>query len=207
MSCGVVNVAAPNPERSASRLAVDRLVREHSDIALLLLMLDSYFAALDLGESVDDGLLLDAITYLTVFVDGFHRAKEQYAVEAVASRCATVRDARAALEGQYRHIRDCGLWLRGTLERTLRDEPMPRRRLALAGFEYAGEMRRNMEFKETTVFPALAEALDANAWKAIDARVGPQTDPLFGETVHQRYAELFRELAARFGCEEEARYD
>jgi len=188
-------------------MAVERLTREHSDIGLLLLMLDSYFAAMNGGEDVDDGLLLDAMTYMTVFVDGFHRAKERYAVEAVAKRSATVREARGELERQYRRIRNGGLWLRGALERTLRDEPMPRARLARAGFEYAAEMRRNMEFEESSVFPALVEALDADAWHAIDARVGPLTDPLFGETVHQRYAELFRELTARFGCEEEARYD
>jgi hypothetical protein len=48
--------------------------------------------------------------------------------------------------------------------------------------------------------------LDEGAWRLIEAKLAPQPDPLFGEAVHQRYAELFRELVERFGCEGEARY-
>ncbi len=205
--CGVVNVVGPDFDGSVSRLAVDRLIREHSNVGLLLLMLDSYFAAMSGGEDVDDALLLDAMTYMTDFVNGFHHPKEELAVEAVADRSAAIRGAKAGLEAQHRRIREVGLSLRVALERTLLDEPIARQRLAEAGFAYAAEMRRSMEREEATVFPALAKGLDADAWHVIDARIGPQTDPLFGETVHQRYAELFRELTDRFGCEEEARYD
>jgi hemerythrin-like domain-containing protein len=188
-------------------MAVERLIREHSNIGLMLFMLDSYFAAMSAGQEVDEALLLDATTYMTVFVGGFHHAKEQLAVVAVASRSAAIRGARDELEAQHHRIREDGLRLRGGLERTLLDEPMPRQKLAVAGVAYAAAVRRNMEYEEMTVFPVLAEMLDDDAWHVIDATIGPQTDPLFGETVHQQYAELFRELAARFGCEDEARYD
>lgn len=193
-------------ERAASRAAVDRLIREHRNIGQLLLMLDSYFAAMGSGEEVDERLLTDAMAYMTDYVDAFHHAKEELAVDAVAGRSRAIADARAELDEQHRRIGEAGGWLRATLEQTLRDEPSPRRKLIVTGLSYTAEMRRNMELEEKVVFPALCEVLDADAWRLIDAKVPPRPDPLFGEAVHQRYAELFRELVARFGCEGEARY-
>lgn len=193
-------------ERAASRAAVDRLIREHRNISLLLLMLDSYFAAMGSGDDVDERLLSDAMTYMTEYVDAFHHAKEQLAVDAVANRSRAIGGVRAELEEQHRRIGEAGGWLRATLEQALRDQPILRRRLIAVGLSYTAEMRRNMDLEERSVFPALVEVLDADAWRLIDARLSPRPDPLFGEAVHQRYAELFRELVARFGCEGEARY-
>ncbi|HEX8796351.1 MAG TPA: hypothetical protein VF765_35615 [Polyangiaceae bacterium] len=193
-------------ERAASKAAVDQLIREHRNIGLLLLMLDSYFAAMSSGDDVDETLLTDAMTYMTDYVDAFHHAKEHLAVEAVADRSRTIAAARGELEAQHRRIGDDGGWLRATLQQALRDEPVSRKKLIAVGLHYTAEMRRNMELEESLVFPALVDVLDADAWRLIQARLSPRPDPLFGEAVHQRYAELFRELVDRFGCSGEARY-
>ncbi len=193
-------------ERAASRAAVDQLIREHRNIEVLLVMVDSYFAAMGSGEEVDESLLIDAMSYMTEYVDAFHHPKEQLAVDAVSSRSLAIASAKSELEGQHRRIGETGGWLRATLEHALRDQPIPRRELIGVGLSYTAEMRRNMELEEQVVFPALTEVLDAEAWRLIDARLSPRPDPLFGEAVHQRYGELFRELVERFGCETEARY-
>lgn len=193
-------------EQAASRAAVDQLIREHRNIGLLLLMLDSYFAAMSSGDEVDESLLTDAMTYMTEYVDAFHHAKERLAVEAVADRSRAIADARGELEKQHRRIGEAGGWLRGTLQQALRDQPISRRKLIAVGLSYTADMRRNMELEEREVFPALVDVLDADAWRRIHAKLSPRPDPLFGESVHQRYGELFRELVERFGCETEARY-
>jgi hemerythrin-like domain-containing protein len=194
-------------ERASSRAAVETLIREHRNIEMLLVMLDSYFAAMNSGDDVDETLLVDAMTYMTDYVDGFHHSKEQLAVDAVAARSGAVAAAKGELEAQHRRIGEASAWLRETLEQVLRDRPIPRRQLVRAGLSYTAEMRRNMELEETSVFPALVQVLDAEAWRLIEAKLPPQPDPLFGEAVHQRYAELFRELVERFGLEGEARYE
>jgi hemerythrin-like domain-containing protein len=194
-------------ERASSRAAVETLIREHRNIEVLLVMLDSYFAAMNAGDEVDEALLVDAMTYMTDYVDAFHHSKEQLAVDAVADRSRAIAAAKSELESQHRRIGEAGAWLRATLEQVLRDEPISRRKLISAGLAYTAEMRRNMELEETLVFPALVEVLDAEAWRVIEARLSPRPDPLFGEAVHQGYAELFRELAERFGLEDEAPYE
>jgi branched-chain amino acid transport system ATP-binding protein len=194
-------------ERAASLAAVQTLIREHHNIEMLLVMLDSYFAAMSAGDEVDEALLVDAMGYMTEYVDGFHHSKEELAIDVVAGRSRAIANAKAELEAQHHRIGEAGAWLRDTLEQVLRDEPVSRHKLIATGLTYTAEMRRNMELEERLVFPALAEVLDADAWRVIDARVPPQPDPLFGEAVHQRYGELFRELVERFGMEGEARYE
>jgi hemerythrin-like domain-containing protein len=194
-------------ERASSQAAVETLIREHRNIEVLLVMLDSYFAAMHAGDEVDETLLVDAMTYMTDYVDAFHHSKEELAVDAVADRSRAIAAAKSELEAQHRRIGEAGAWLRASLEQVLRDEPISRRKLITAGLTYTAEMRRNIELEETFVFPALVEVLDAEAWRHIEARLSPQPDPLFGEAVHQRYAELFRELVERFGLEGEARYE
>jgi branched-chain amino acid transport system ATP-binding protein len=195
-------------ELPGSQEAIETLVREHRNIEMLLVMLDSYFAAMSAGDDVDETLLVDAMTYMTDYVDGFHHSKEQLAIDVVAERCRAIADAKCELEAQHQRIGAVGAWLRATLEQVvLRDAPVSRRKLIAAGLAYTAEMRRNMELEERLVFPALVEGLDEDAWRLIRARVPPQPDPLFGEAVHQRYAELFRELIERFGLEGEAPYE
>jgi hemerythrin-like domain-containing protein len=194
-------------DRPTSQAAVETLIREHRNIEMLLVMLDSYFAAMSVGDDVDETLLVDAMTYMTEYVDGFHHSKEQLALDVVAERSGTIANAKAELEAQHRRIGEAGAWLRATLEQVLRDAPVSRQKLIATGLGYTAEMRRNMELEERLVFPALTEGLDSDAWRIIRAKLPPQPDPLFGEAVHQRYAELFRELVERFGLEGEARYE
>lgn len=192
----------PEVELPASQEAVGTLIREHRNIEMLLVMLDSYFAAMSAGEEVDEALLVDAMTYMTDYVDGFHHSKEQLAIDVVAERSDAISTTKSELEAQHRRIGEVGAWLRATLEQVvLRDAPVSRKKLIAAGLAYTAEMRRNIELEERLVFPALVGGLDADAWRLIRARVPPQPDPLFGEAVHQRYAELFRELVERFGLE------
>jgi branched-chain amino acid transport system ATP-binding protein len=203
-----MNVVHEVERAAAQRAAVETLIREHRNIEMLLVMLDSYFAAMSAGDDVDETLLVDAMTYMTEYVDGFHHNKEQLAVDVVAERSPAIADAKAELEAQHRRIGQAGAWLRATLEQVvLRDAPVSRQKLIATGLTYTAEMRRNMELEERLVFPALTAGLDADAWRVIEARMPPQPDPLFGEAVHQRYAELFRELVERFGLEGEALYE
>jgi branched-chain amino acid transport system ATP-binding protein len=202
-----MNVVREVERAAAHRAAVETLIREHRNIEMLLVMLDSYFAAMSAGDEVDETLLVDAMTYMTEYVDGFHHSKEQLAIDVVAERSRAIACAKTELEAQHQRIGEAGAWLRATLEQVLRDAPVSRQKLIATGLTYTAEMRRNMELEEKLVFPALTEGLDADAWRVIEGRVPPQPDPLFGEAVHQRYAELFRELVERFGLEGEARYE
>jgi hemerythrin-like domain-containing protein len=185
------------------RPAVERLVREHDDIAQVLVLLDSELASVAFAEEeADDTLAMIALDYLSEFVDGFHHAKEDRAFEAAATRTPALRETLIELRAQHARIRDNGAALRAALERALFDQPVSRRDLAAAGFAYSAEVRRNMELEEQRVLPALDEALDESDWDRIEAEVGGDRAPRCSEATHESYERLFHELERRFGVEE-----
>jgi hemerythrin-like domain-containing protein len=185
----------------ASRQAVARLVREHDNMAQLLVVLDSEFAAIASGDDADDDLIGNAMAYLTEFVDRFHNAKEELAVEVVAARAAGVRSVEPELRARHGLVRDAAGALSNSIGRILMDEPVGRQELAAAGFGYTSALRRSIEFEEGNVFPQLEQGLDSQAWAQIDARLGFPEDPLFGPAVHERYRGLFRTLTHRIGID------
>jgi hemerythrin-like domain-containing protein len=192
---------APTDRADTAARAVDRLVREHDNVAQLLVVLDSLFASIASGDDADDDLIRDAMTYLTEFVATFHHAKEDVAVAAVAKRLQSLRELQPELDAQHRRIERTGSTLFAELERMLLDEPVRRQELAATGFSYTAEIRRNMEFEESSIFPRLLEGLDAEAWASIDARLESPPDPLFGPDPHERYRALFRTLTRRIGID------
>jgi hemerythrin-like domain-containing protein len=192
---------APADRLDAAAHAVDRLVQEHDNVAQLLVVLDSLFAAIASGDDADDDLIRDAMTYLTEFVDTFHHAKEDVAVAVVAQRVESLRELQPELDAQHRRIEETGSALYGELQRMLLDEPVRRQEFAATGFSYTSEIRRNMEFEESRVFPQLLEGLDAEAWASIGARLDSPPDPLFGPAPHERYRALFRTLTRRIGID------
>jgi hemerythrin-like domain-containing protein len=195
--------AAPQPlhDPNASRRSIERWLREHANIAQLLVLIESQLGALEAGDDTDDELMLDAMTYLTDFVDGFHQALEDLALEAAVEREPRLREVQHELEAQHARIRELGAWLREALERALMDAPVGKQELARCGFAYTAEMRSNMRLEEGSVFPALERSVDPATWSRLAAKLSEHPDPLFGDVVHERYATLFRELAGRFGLE------
>jgi hemerythrin-like domain-containing protein len=198
-----VSTRAGGPEErlDAAARVVDRLVCEHDNVAQLLVVLDSLFASIASGDDADDDLIRDAMCYLTEFVDTFHHAKEDVAVAVVARRLGSLRELQPELDAQHRRIEKTGSALFAELERMLLDEPVRRQELAATGFSYTAEIRRNMEFEESRIFPCLLEGLDAEAWACIDARLESPPDPLFGPAPHERYRALFHTLTRRIGID------
>jgi hemerythrin-like domain-containing protein len=188
-------------DRCAHVHAVDQLVREHDNLAQLLVVVDSLFASIASGEEADDDLIRDATTYLTDFVDSFHHGKEDLAVAVAAERADCLRKVQPVLNQQHRRIHEAGTSVCTELERMLLDEPVRRQDLAAEGFAYTAEIRRNVEFEEAQVFPLLLAELEPDAWERVESELACPPDPLFGPAVNERYRALFRTLTRKIGME------
>jgi hemerythrin-like domain-containing protein len=188
-------------DRGSHVHAVDQLIHEHDNLAQLLVVIDSLFASIASGEEADDDLIRDATTYLTEFVDTFHHGKEDLAIAVAAERAEGPRAVQPKLREQHRRIHEAGTALCTELERMLLDEPVGRQGLAAGGFAYTAQIRRNVEFEESQVFPLLLEELGADAWTRIESDLACPPDPLFGPAVHERYRTLFRALTRKIGIE------
>jgi hemerythrin-like domain-containing protein len=189
------------PTLEISHRCVERWLREHGSISRLLALLESQLAALQAGEDTDDELMLDVMAYLTDFVDAYHQALEDVALEAATSKSQRLGAVQHELAEQHMRIHEIGGVLQEALQRALLDEPVRKQDLARTGFAYTAEMRSNMRLEESSVFPMLEQTVDDATWASLETKLGEHPDPLLGEGVPDRYATLFRELTRRFGAE------
>jgi hemerythrin-like domain-containing protein len=185
----------------SARPALERLFREHDDIAQVLVLLDSELASVAFAEDPDDALAASALAYLGVLVEGFHHVKEDRACEAAAARVPALRELLAETVVRHAQVRDSGAAARAAFDAALFDLPVARRDLAEAGFAYSAIIRLNVELEEQRVIPKLAEVLDDGDWARIEAEVERSAPPLLGGTGHASYEQLFQELERRFGVD------
>jgi len=73
-------------------------------------------------------------------------------------------------------------------------EALPRQAGDEAVREFIAHRRRHIEHEERALFPAAIEALTADDWAGIDARMTNARDPLFDRTTEEKFRALVRNI-------------
>jgi len=183
-------------------MTLDRLRREHGNIARLLLVLESHLAGVHAGDEFDARLMMDALSYLIEYVDRFHREREDIFVEALARHQPTVRSFLATLSAQHHAIETSGASLAAQLQQVIQDELVDRVDLVRDGFAYCTELRRSMSLEETILSFAMATvAPSPPRGEPLESRSTPPPAPELRSSIEDRYRRLFEELTCRIGCD------
>lgn len=169
---------------------VDLFMSEHSNMRRLLALIDAELSRAALEQAPDYPLVLTAIHYLTRFIDNFHHAREDGAVELAALRVPRLAAVAGAVAEQHESVLFTGGALWGLLERAFADQPVLRSQILDAGRAYSRLLRQHLDYEEQFLFPVLAEVLTPNDWAIIDTNFGLISDPLFGPIVGERYRQL-----------------
>lgn len=163
---------------------------EHSNIRRLLSLIDAELSRAARQQTPDYPLVLSAIHYLTRFIDNFHHAREDGAVELAALRVPRLAAVADAVADQHESVLFTGGALWGLLDRAFADQPVLRSQVVDAGRAYSQLLRQHLDYEEEFLFPELAEVLTPDDWATIDANFGLISDPLFGPVVGERYRQL-----------------
>lgn len=194
--------SAPTSSATSEGIAagVRRLVREHGNVAQLLLVLEAQLEILSVGEPCDLELVSEVLHYLVNFHDRFHHPREKAASLHVAARVVSARSALAAIARQHAELEARGAALLLAIDGpAIEPEPM-RRALGVDGFAYVALLRAHMLAEESSLFPLVERTLTDDEWAAIVARVGASIDPLWGASDHAGYAALYERLTKSAGC-------
>ena len=179
---------------------IQTLHKEHSNFAKLLDLLEARASSIQAGEEPDYALMLDVMEYLTHYPDRFHHPREDLAFRRLQRQRPQMRSVVQELERQHEAIVTSGLRLVEQLERATKGMVLPREALAESTRNYVAALRANIHFEETELFPLAAETLQADDWLLIDAAFHFMEDPLFGDTIQERYRALHRQIAQQVGC-------
>ena len=181
---------------------LERWHAEHHNFSRLLDLVDAWTRRFRAGEEVDYELLRDVMYYMTHYPDRYHHPLEDAVFEVMARRDEGLRAAVADLAGQHERLGSSGKRLADDLEAIVGGAVMTREAVAEDAEHYSSSMRQHMALEERTLMPAVAREFTEADWEAARESIGGLgADPLFGDSVEQRYAGVQEEIFRQVGCD------
>ena len=172
---------------------------EHVNIARLLDLLESQVRAFHQGDHPNYDLMGDIVFYLHSFSDCVHHRREDVAFRRLVERERGMELVINRLLQEHRVIGAAGDQLSQRLEQAAEDVMAPRAALEAAAATYLVYYRNHLDVEERDVLPRAAKLLTAEDWAAVAAAVPAVSDPLFGQDVQGRFAELRRQIDRETG--------
>lgn len=146
-------------------------------------------------------LMSDILYYMTQYPDRFHHPREDIAFKALLKHDPEAQHIVDELAGQHVKIAQSGATLSADLSAAAADAMIARATIEDALRDYVTVLRDHMDQEEREIFPRLASSLKESDWLSIDSAIDFGTDPLFGESVQQRFHVLHRQIASQAGCD------
>lgn len=173
---------------------------DHANYRRLLDLLETLAQRFATSDRPEYELMSDIIHYMTQYPDRFHHPREDIAFKVLLERDSTAQQSVDDLAGQHVGIAQSGATLSADLNAAAADAMIARTTIEKAVRDYVTVLRTHMDQEEREVFPKLVSLLNESDWLIVDSAFHFSADPLFGESVQQRFQALHRQIASQAGC-------
>jgi hemerythrin-like domain-containing protein len=169
---------------------------DHVNMSRLLDLLarevDAFFA----GNEPDWAIIESILEYNLSYPDVFHHPKEELVLEKLRLHDADAAKIIGALETEHESLAAEGRRFFAAVRSVMDDPTLPRGWFAGIANEYVSHMRQHMHMEEVIFFPIARQALRAEDWADVEARLKRSLDPLRHSGVEDRFARLRAEILA-----------
>jgi hemerythrin-like domain-containing protein len=173
---------------------IEVLREEHRNIEKLLEVLEQELSIFDRRARPDYDTLQAVIDYFSEYPARCHHPKEDMIVEALAARNPASARAVGDIYADHQQEGERLRRLAHTLDNVRSGGELLRQTVDDVMREFIAHERRHIELEERALFPAAIEALTAEDWARIDARMSDERDPLFNKTVEQKFRLLAQKI-------------
>ncbi|QSX30851.1 hemerythrin domain-containing protein [Shewanella cyperi] len=175
---------------------LNRLMRDHKHIAILLKILKSKVLKLEEGEYVNFNLVRDVIEYMQGYAEHSHHPLEEIIYDYYLKANPEQRRINRLSEEHARLVEASGT-LMATLNLILNDVVVAKDKLISELKNYVQMQEHHMLFEEREIFPQLTFALSDKDWATINELCLQKLidDPLFSDNDNQLFDELRNYLA------------
>lgn len=167
---------------------------DHINFAALLDLLEKQVSVFNRGEQPNYRLIGTIIYYMRNFGDRVHHPREDVAYALLVERDPGMQTVISRLLQEHRVIATVGEELLSRLNEAERDVITSRSALAAVAAMYLVYYRNHLSTEERDVMPRAAQLLSEKDWAEVAATVPDSPDPLFGESVQERFAALRNEI-------------
>ncbi|AYH44293.1 hemerythrin domain-containing protein [Azoarcus sp. DN11] len=173
---------------------------EHANYHKLLDLLQSLAETFIHGDEPDYDLMSDIVYYMTQYPDHYHHPREDVAFRRLLARDPAIAAIVDELAHEHGAISECSTALAADLAAVANGAMMSRSTLATDVRNYVAFLKNHMDAEERELFPRLAAALDDEDWFLVDSAIHFAADPIFGDSVQERFRALHRRIAGQAHC-------
>ena len=174
---------------------VRMLRKEHTDMAILLDLLERQIAEFKRGGATDFGIVRGILDYYLSYPDLYHHPKEDLIYHRLR---AVAPDQAESVKGLLAAHEELGQLTRrfasATVDQMLHGDEVPREWFASLARKFIDINRRHLVMEEESFFPLALRVLGPEDWAEIDAQVTDRNDPLFGGAVEERFHALHESI-------------
>lgn len=167
---------------------------DHINFSTLLDLLEEQVIAFHRGAQPNYGLMGEIIYYMRNFGDRVHHPREDVAYALLVERDPGMQIVVSRLLQEHRVIATVGEEFLSRLNEAERDMITSRAALEAAAAMYLVYYRNHLSTEEGQVMPRAAQWLTEEDWAEVAAAVPDRPDPLFGESVQERFAALRKQI-------------
>ncbi len=175
---------------------IDTLRQEHANIAKLLDILEAQLGRFDRAEAPDYEIVQGIADYFVGFPDRCHHPKEDLVYGKLRVRDPAAAAAVGDLEAEHAKVADRIRRFAETIGHVTGDLEVSREFVDRTVRAFIGAERRHMALEEERFFPAALQALTDADWAEIDAQVGDENDPVFGDDAGREFAAVRENIIA-----------
>ena len=173
---------------------MDRLQREHKNIAKLLSALEHQLAVFDTSETPDYDVLAGIGDYFTEFPDRCHHPKEDLIFRKLRARDPEAAEIVGDLEAEHEKIGTLARHFQEAVQNVLSEVEVSREAFDAVARHFIEDQRRHLQMEEERFFPLALEILTPEDWAEVDARITAEDDPVFGAEASEKFAALRNHL-------------
>ena len=180
---------------------LEKLQRDHNNLAHLLDLLSGQLDALFAGHESDFDLKIEMLDYIEHYAEQNHHPTEDSICQAAFAKpelkdhqamYERIRREHESLLGLARHFRE-------TLEGVIQGEVLRREEVETRGREFIALQRQHIDVEEQELFPLLEKTLSEKEWKKLEEEIPHMDDPVFHHQDYNRFRSLIDYLAQHEG--------
>jgi hemerythrin-like domain-containing protein len=175
---------------------LDRLNRDHRNLAQLLTLLDRLLDRFHLGAEPDYELMCELLDYMESYADQVHHPTEDLIFQRLIESAGESPRVLGILMNQHHQIPQMNRRFRNSLDGIVHGEVLLREEVEAQGRELVRALWNHMTIEDTEAFPLAQERLAAAQWEELDHISPKADDPVFAAPDPARFRALLAELTA-----------
>ena len=171
---------------------------EHDNMVKLLGVIEAELDKLHQAEDIDCQLIGSIVDYLRSYGEDCHHPKEDRIFRALLRRSPEAAEEIGDLEKMHVEMEKATEALARELDAAQASAARANRlKLKTPLAEFVASYRRHLDMEEETLFPAAMRELTELDWEEIEFDTFDRKDPLFSDSVEQRFDRLREHILAR----------